>query len=631
VFSSKVLLLISLTAGVGLSLLAFPRSNPAVVTAKALPAQPATTLAATMLTGTVRAANGNSLEGVTVSARDLAKTFTTSVFTDERGNYFFPPLDKGRYRVWAQAVGYELGSTELNLDPAKDMRQNFTLKPLDDFTLQLSGAEWVAALPADTFENRRMQEIFQHNCTACHTPGFVLQNRFDRAGWLAIITSMERASAAGGVMSGLKEPLPNISHFKEELATYLAKARGPDTSPMKFRPLPRPTGDAARAVITEYDIPPAETPDQLAVEDGSNWSEGTPSAFRNRGTHDVTVDFFGNAWISSSEANHDRSYARIDTKTGKITNYKIPGRDGWVRTTHEITTGPDGMIWFTISGNGTGAGSLGRIDPRTEKLEIYSAPEGMTPVTPVGGHVDVNGKGKVWTVTLKGALRFDPDTRQFTDFISPSVDHPKFSTYGLAADSEGNGWWAILTEDKLGASDIKTGKSREIQFAPRSEMKEFTTQEDRNFYDRKENLGPLSNNTSSVFVRTPRRLAGDHNGPYMWAADFFGQDIGRVNIRTLQVSYYDLPIPYASAYDVHVDDNHNVWVSLRNADRVGKLDPKTKKWTVYKLPTLGAECRNIYVDEYNKTGEVWLASFRTSKAFRLQFRTEQQLASVAKQ
>ena len=68
-------------------------------------------------------------------------------------------------------------------------------------------------------------------------------------------------------------------------------------------------------VITEYDIPPAETPTQLGIEDGSNWSEGTPSAYRNRGTHDVA------RWISTvmpglrrRKAGSERSYAKIDTE-----------------------------------------------------------------------------------------------------------------------------------------------------------------------------------------------------------------------------------------------------------------------------------------------------------------------------
>ena len=619
---------------IGVSLLVlFARSFPVKAAAASSPARSANTLVGTMLTGKIQAANGKPLEGVTVSARDVEKAFTTTVFTDDRGNYFFPVLDKGRYRLWAQAVGFETARVELNLDPAKESRENFTLKSLDDFTMQLSGAEWVAALPGDTFENRRLREIFQHNCGSCHTTGLALQNRFDRAGWTKILTAMETAN--GGVGGFGERRRPYIQHFKEELAGYLTKMRGPDPSPMQFHPLPRPTGNATRVVITEYDIPPAESPDRLAILDGSDWSEGTPSAFGNRGTHDVTEDFDGNAWISSTMLNHVRSYAKIDTKTGKITNYKVDQNDGWVRRSHEITTGPDGKIWITFNGNAGAVGfkekldgTLGRIDPPTGKVELFNAPLGMTPVTPLGGHVDIDGKGMVWTVTLKGALRLDPDTGKFTDFISPSVNDVKFSTYGLAADSMGNGWWAIITEDRLGASDIETGKSREVQLSPRSEMKQYTTKEDRDFYENTVNLTPPDTETSAPWARVPRRMAGDHSGFTMWASDLLGQDIASVDIRSLKVTNYDLPIPYSTPYDLHVDGNHQVWVSLRDADRVGKFDPKTNIWTIYQLPSRGLECRNIYADEFGKTGDVWLASWRTSKAIRLQFRSEQQLAAV---
>ena len=123
--------------------------------------QSTSTLAGTMLTGAVRDANGKPMEGVVVSARDVEKTFTTSVFTDEHGNYFFPVLDKARYRVWVQAVGYEAGRAELSLDPAKNSRQDFTMKTVQDFAIQLSSAEWVAALlPGETREDPRLKRAF---------------------------------------------------------------------------------------------------------------------------------------------------------------------------------------------------------------------------------------------------------------------------------------------------------------------------------------------------------------------------------------------------------------------------------------------------------------------------------------
>jgi streptogramin lyase len=598
------------------------------VAAALSPAQSANTLAGTMLAGKIQAANGKPLEGVTVSARDVEKTFTTSVFTDEQGNYFFPVLDKGRYRLWVQAVGFETERTELSLDPAKDSRVNFTLQTLDDFTMQLTSGEWMDALPGDTIGNRRLKEIVQHLCGNCHPPGLALQNRFDQAGWLKILTAMETANAGVGGWSDKRRPY--ITHFKEELAAYLAKMRGPGPSPMQFHPFPRPTGEGARVVMTEYDIPPGKTPERLALLNGSDWSEGTPSAFEGRGTHDVTEDLDGNAWFTSTAPNHVRTYGKIDTKTGKITNYKVDDKDGWARRTHDIKTGPDGKIWITLNGNaGTVGlkekldGTLGKIDPKTGKIDLFNAPPGMTPVTPLGGFVSFDGKGKVWTVTMKGALRFDPDTNKFTDFISPSVDDPEFATYGVAADARGDGWWAIIKMDRLGTSDITTGKSRELQLEPRSEMKELVTEEDRRYFEHT----PRDSETSSLWAQTPRRLAGDHSGSRIWVSDLFGQNIAGVDIRSSRVKYYDLPVPYSTAYALSVDDKHQVWVTLRNSDRVGKFEPQTGKWTVYQLPSHGLECRGIFVNEY-QSGNVWLASWRASKVVRMQFRTEQQLEAV---
>src|SRR5262249_5826170 len=74
-------------------------------------------LAGKMLSGMVRDSNGKPLEGVTVSARHADRTFTTSVFTDDHGNYIFPILEGGRYRLWVQAVGFGAARAELSLDP----------------------------------------------------------------------------------------------------------------------------------------------------------------------------------------------------------------------------------------------------------------------------------------------------------------------------------------------------------------------------------------------------------------------------------------------------------------------------------------------------------------------------------
>src|SRR5215470_12455811 len=80
--------------------------------------------------GTVRDAAGKPVDGALVSIRHVNQTFTTSVYTDEKGEYVTPPLAAGKYRMWAQATGFSTSRAELSLD--KPATQAFTLKTLDD-------------------------------------------------------------------------------------------------------------------------------------------------------------------------------------------------------------------------------------------------------------------------------------------------------------------------------------------------------------------------------------------------------------------------------------------------------------------------------------------------------------------
>src|SRR5207245_2973011 len=69
-----------------------------------------------LLTGTITSTAGEKMGGVTVSAKAERSPITTSVFTDEAGNYYFPPLPNGKYRLWAQALTYQTanGNAELH-------------------------------------------------------------------------------------------------------------------------------------------------------------------------------------------------------------------------------------------------------------------------------------------------------------------------------------------------------------------------------------------------------------------------------------------------------------------------------------------------------------------------------------
>src|SRR5207244_2120445 len=99
-----------------------------LVCAASLLAATAAHAADQLLSGAITSRSGQKLEGVTVSAKLEGSTITTSVYTDTAGNYFFPPLPAGKYRAWAQALGFEMSKGAVDLSSAR--RHDFTLQEM---------------------------------------------------------------------------------------------------------------------------------------------------------------------------------------------------------------------------------------------------------------------------------------------------------------------------------------------------------------------------------------------------------------------------------------------------------------------------------------------------------------------
>ena len=614
-------------AGIGLGMGALALSMSAAPRATTAAAQGAQSSSAATLSGIIHATDGQTLEGVAVSARAVDKTFTTTVFTDTRGRYRFPPLDSGTYRLWAQAVGFATARAELAVAAARPTSQALTLTTIDDFTSQLRGAEWLDSLPEETFADRRMKEIFRVNCTECHSPSVALHNRFDEQGWLAILDLMEQSTYTGW-LGGTRPPPGNyeagggiyrdrtIRYHKAELAAYLARVRGPE-SELAFKLQPRPTGDAARVVITEYDIP-VDRLGELSWHDGSDWSEGPGSGMHGAmgGLHDVIVDNDGNAWMTESAGNMNRTITKLETETGQVTDFKLTRGDGTrTRSSHGIGRDQDGILWFDTNG------SLGRIDPSTDTIELLTPPRGMG--SGVSVTVDADGDGKIWGGTRYGSIWFDPDTEEWKHL--QNVTPADGFTYGMTGDADGNGWWSQFNAERVVKGDPRTGESTEFIMRPpwMADRENVMTPADRTFY---ESVGALNwGGINSVpGAQAPRRLGADRNGDTVWVPNYLGMNLAKINIRTHETTYYPLPIN-GNPYFVVVDKNHQVWANLLSDDRVVKLDPATEEWTIYQLPSIGCETRNIAVDDIR--GDIWVPCARTSRVARLQFRTAAEVAA----
>jgi streptogramin lyase len=577
-----------------------------------------------LLSGTVKSAAGEPLAGVTVSAK--TGTITTTVFTDASGAFYFPALPAGPYRVWAQALGFETQKGEVDLNAAR--RQDLVLKPMTDIERrirQLPGDLVLAGLPEETPDDLRMKRIVRNNCTACHTPSYVLQHRFDEAGWSAIIELMKHVNVYGVVQPN-RPPYGILDFHQKELSAYLARARGPGESAFRLEDAPRPSGEAARAMFTEYDVPidpDVPAPYNVVNNDGSDWSLGTPSGIMpGYGVHDSWFDHAGNLWFTSNVPTRHLTIGRIDAKTGAVKPFVVPGRNGLAAVTHGMTRDPKGMLWFNVN---PGRGGLGRMNPTTETLDLFIPPETMSPT---GGAttVDYDGKGKIWSSAPDGALRFDPETETFTEFKSVTFRTPNGNgvTYGMAGDRDGNGWWAGMTIDIIGHGDSATGKASEVRLPPVQAELDRVPAEVRQRY-----AGIVAPDFNAPFPwqQGPRRMGTDKNADVLWIGNSWGGSLGRIDTRTKELSFVPLP-PNLQPYQVAVDKSHNAWTNLWMTDRVARYDPASRNWTVFDLPSRGGEVRYISVDERDGVTRVVLPYFRTRKVAVMTLRSEQDLAAL---
>jgi streptogramin lyase len=413
---------------------------------------------------------------------------------------------------------------------------------------------------------------------------------------------------------------------QKELAAYLAKVRGPGESPIKIKERPRPTGEAARVVWTTYDVP--QNPDvgvgtNQQTNDGTDWALGTTSRITLL-QHDGAMDQDGNLWFTSNAPNKLVTIGRVDTKTGEVKFLKVNRADGRAANAHGLTQDRDGNLWFDVD---PGRRSLGKLDPKTEKITVYQPPQNMSPL---GGAVtlDVDGKGKIWASAPDGAVRFDPATEQFADFKSlKPYNSPKGTgmTYGAAGDRDGNGWWAQMAFDTIGKADMATGKTTEIVLPSLKDEIARLPEAKRAFY---EAFADRTNNNPVPWSQGPRRMGTDKNADVLWVGNSWGATLARIDTKTGQSTIIPFPDPAYQPYHIAVDQNHNVWGNLWTADRVAKYDPSKGEWTLFDLPVRGTEIRHVSLLERDGVTKVIVPVYRDSMMGVMTLRSDADIAKL---
>src|SRR3954447_6605720 len=144
------------------------------------------------LTGVVSSQEEGNMEGVLVNAKKEGSTITTTVVTDEKGNYRFPAdrLAPGKYTISIRAAGYALvGPKATEVTAGSTATADLKLGKARNLAATLSNGEWLSSLPGSD-----QQKQFMIQCVGCHTLQRVLTSAHDAAEYEQVFNRMGRYS-----------------------------------------------------------------------------------------------------------------------------------------------------------------------------------------------------------------------------------------------------------------------------------------------------------------------------------------------------------------------------------------------------------------------------------------------------
>ena len=528
---------------------------------------------AAALTGLVSSQDEGAMGGVLISAKRAGSTITITIVSDADGRYSFPRsrLEPGAYSLRIRAIGYELeGTSTVDVTPHKTAQLDLKLRKTQDLASQLSNGEWFMSWPgSDEVKNGLL------NCTGCHGLEPIARSHYTASEWEKVLERMGRyaqgstrtrpqlrpnehgggfsnpilAQSMGGREGDRPVSQVRVAGAAEYLATINHSASH-TTYPLKT--IPRPTGNAARVIITEYDLPRPETlpHDAAADSDGMIW-------YADFGSHVLGM---------------------LDPKNGKVIEYPLPiTKPGAPVGSLDLVFDHQGNIWMGTMYQG----SLAKFDRKTKTFQTWGSPTfrdrdeaRIAMVMPVNHQVD----GQVW---IGGDNEYQVDvntgawrTIDYSVGLKDSTLAKELSSYGVASDSKNNFYGMNLNGTYIIKVDAKT---RQVTPYP-----------------------------------TPAPNAGPRRGHMdaqdrLWFAEFRANKIAMFDTSTEAFREWAVPTPWTNVYDAIVDKAGFAWAGGMNNDHVVRVNTRTGETVEYLLPR-ATNIRRVNVDNSTNPPTFWVGN-----------------------
>jgi virginiamycin B lyase len=224
-----------------------------------------------------------------------------------------------------------------------------------------------------------------------------------------------------------------------------------------------PTPEQQQLRVQEYAVPAGSHPHDVApARDGTVWYTGQhtgelgrldPRTGRIRrvplgagsAPHGVIVGPDGAAWVTDGGLN---AIVRVDDRTHGVRRFPLPTSS--YANLNTATFDRRGILWFTGQ-----SGIYGRVDPRTGRVRVWSAPRGTGPYG-----ITTTPSGEVYYASLAGShiARIDTRTGRATVIQPPRRGQGARRVW---SDSKGRIWVSEWNAGRVARYEPRTRRWRE--------------------------------------------------------------------------------------------------------------------------------------------------------------------------
>ena len=264
-----------------------------------------------------------------------------------------------------------------------------------------------------------------------------------------------------------------------------------------------------------------------------------------------------------------------------VTQYDLPRA---TTEPHDIIV-KDDHVWYSDFGELY----ISKFDPKTLKLTEYPTKE-FKPGFPVGNlDLEVAKDGTFWFDTMyqaalgnldpkNGDIKWYPLGQEFNDF------KVQMNFVGLRHDVDGKVW----------TKNVATGDIFRVDLASQN-------------WERFQPLKELKNGKHNTIYQ----VASDSKNN-LWMAEFVNGYLGKLDAKTLKVTWYPVPTPNARARRMVIDEQDNILVTEYRSNKLAMFDTKTEKFTEYSLPPYTFP----YRAKADASGDIWTGGMSTDRIVR---------------